>query len=77
MCVCVFQHLYATYIAQGAPRTISCSSSIQNDIHYRLDPPYEELFDLAEEYVLTVLFDAWTQTLSIDLTTFDKVKKKV
>lgn len=38
-----------------------------------MNPPFEELFDEAEEYVLGVLFDAWAEMLASDLTTFDKV----
>ena len=57
----------------GASKSIQCSTGIKDNIYYKLDPPFEELFDEAEEYVLSILFDAWTQMLSTDITTFSKV----
>ena len=38
-----------------------------------IDPPYEDLFDEAEEYALEVLFEAWSQMMVCDISTFDKV----
>ena len=61
---------------ESAPRSIQCSKQTQKDIHRHLVPPFEELFDAAEEYILEVLFAAWSQMIMLDLTAFDKVYKK-
>ena len=57
----------------GAPLSIKCNYEIKEAIQKRLDPPFEDLFDPAEESVLSVLFEAWIQILSSDNITFDKV----
>ncbi len=69
----LFQYLHAQYIVEGAPASIGCAEDIQDTIGRKLEPPFEELFDEAEEYVLTILFDAWSQTLVADISSFDKV----
>jgi hypothetical protein len=56
----------------GAPCSIQCKPHVQNQVHNKINPPFEELFDPVEEYALTVLFDAWSHSLCEDITTFDK-----
>ena len=58
---------------EGAPRCIGCTGTIRRDVESRLAPPFEDLFDQAEEHVLEVLYDAWTHMLTQDVTAFDKV----
>ena len=61
----------------GAPRSIRCTKETQKGIYLHLVPPFEELFDDAEEYTLEMLFAAWSQMVMLDLTAFDKVLTKV
>ena len=58
---------------KGAPQSVGCSQIISDDIHRKLDPPFEELFDAAEEHVLGLLYDAWIHSLSCDMGLFSKV----
>ena len=58
---------------EGSPLSIHCTKETQKDIYRHLTPPFEELFDEAEEYILEVLFAAWSQMIMLDLTAFDKV----
>jgi hypothetical protein len=69
------QNLFSLFIVPGAPKSIRCCPEIQNDIGAHLDPPFEELFDEAEEYILTILFEAWSQIVSLDQNTVDKVRR--
>ena len=61
------------YIVVGAPFSIQCNNDIKDYIYSHINPPFEELFDLAEEHILSVLFDAWSTLLSKDIVTFEKV----
>ena len=67
------QIVYSQYLVEGAPWPVQCHNDLCQAIYCRLDPPYEELFDDVEEYVLAVLYDAWSQMMITDVSTFDKV----
>ena len=67
------KYLYANHLVVGAPFSIQCEPSVRDKVFQKIDPPYEELFDPVEEYVLSVLYEAWTYSLSEDIATFDKV----
>ena len=67
------QEIHAANIVSVGRHSIRCSKAIRENVHAQLVPPYEELFDEAEEHALTVLFDAWSDMLEFDLSTFDKV----
>ncbi len=67
------QFVYAQFILEGAPHSINCPVTTQQEIFRRLSPPFEELFDSAEEYVLEVLFTAWSEMIISDLSAFGKV----
>ena len=69
----VFQRLMSKYIVVGAPFSIQCNNDIKDYIYSHINPPFEEPFDLAEEHILSVLFDAWSTLLSKDIVTFEKV----
>jgi len=53
--------------------SILCSKCDADDIHRKLDPPFEELFDKVEEYVLGVLYNAWESAMEADLLAYNKV----
>ncbi len=69
----VFQFIHAQFIVEAAPHGIQCSKDVRLEVQHHLSPPFEELFDPAEEYILEVLFEAWSQMIMVDLSTFDKV----
>ncbi|XP_074640881.1 regulator of G-protein signaling 22-like [Tubulanus polymorphus] len=68
------QAIYSRYVVDGADRPINCDPDVKKDIAQQILPPYEELFDRAEEYVLTVLHEAWQQINSVDSATFEKIE---
>ena len=68
-----WQSIYSLFIVYVGKYSIRCAKPIRDKIHRHLVPPFEELFDDAEEYSLNVLFEAWAQMLASDIGTFDKV----
>lgn len=67
------QVIYSRYIVVGGDRNIGCSHEVRCRIYRALQPPFEDLFDEAEEYSLTVLYVAWTQMINVDMKTYGKV----
>lgn len=57
----------------GAIHPICCSYEVAMDIYSHLDPPFEELFDEAEEHAISVLYEAWHMMLLTDQKTYNKV----
>ncbi|KAK6179499.1 hypothetical protein SNE40_011844 [Patella caerulea] len=68
------QAIYSKYIVTSSPCDIQCNNELRGDIYYHLSPPYEELFDEAEEYCLQVLYSAWIGNLKEDIRTYNKVE---
>uniref|UniRef100_A0A8C4SQ99 RGS domain-containing protein n=1 Tax=Erpetoichthys calabaricus TaxID=27687 RepID=A0A8C4SQ99_ERPCA len=68
------QFLYSTYIQFGGPMDIAVDLDSQYTMYQKLDPPFEDLFDIAEEYILTMLLIPWMQMLESDKTNFKKVE---
>ncbi|NXA18736.1 RGS22 protein, partial [Ibidorhyncha struthersii] len=68
------QFLYATYIAPSASMDIGLHQSKKNIIYQKIDPAFEDLFDLAEEYILTVLLEPWMKMVEADKYTYGKVE---
>ncbi|XP_078317128.1 regulator of G-protein signaling 22-like isoform X5 [Crassostrea virginica] len=66
--------IYSRYIVVGGDRNIGCSHEVRCQIYRALQPPFEDLFDEAEEYSLSVLFVAWTQMINVDMKTYGKVE---
>ena len=58
----------------GAFHPIGCSDEVARDIYSHLEPPFEELFDEAEEHAIAVLYEAWQIMLDTDQRTYNKVK---
>lgn len=42
-------------------------------IYQKIDPAFEDLFDAAEEYILTVLIEPWMKMMEEDKYTYGKV----
>ncbi|XP_073535721.1 regulator of G-protein signaling 22 isoform X2 [Phyllobates terribilis] len=68
------QLIFGTYLAPSASMDIGVEQNIRKEIYQRSDPPFEDLFDSAEEYVLTILLAAWTQMTELDRQSFEKVE---
>ncbi|NXN42728.1 RGS22 protein, partial [Rhinoptilus africanus] len=68
------QFLYATYIAPSASMDIGLHQSMKNIIYQKIDPAFEDLFDPAEEYILTVLLEPWMKMVEADKRTYGKVE---
>ncbi|NXE78205.1 RGS22 protein, partial [Cochlearius cochlearius] len=68
------QFLYATYIAPSASMDIGLHQSKKNMIYQKIDPAFEDLFDPAEEYILTVLLEPWMKMVEADKCTYGKVE---
>lgn len=52
---------------------IGVKQNIRKEIYQKLDPPFEDLFDSAEEYILTLLLSAWTLMTKSDRQAYGKV----
>ncbi|KAM9308443.1 regulator of G-protein signaling 22 [Gastrophryne carolinensis] len=68
------QYIFGTYLAPSAAMDIGAAQLIRNEIYEKLDPPFEDLFDSAEEYILTLLLAAWTQMTAADRQAYGKVE---
>ncbi|KAJ7397813.1 regulator of g-protein signaling 22 [Pitangus sulphuratus] len=68
------QFLYATYIAPSASMDIGLHQNKRNMIYQKMDPAFEDLFDPAEEYILTILLEPWMKMVEADKYTYGKVE---
>ncbi|XP_039383755.1 regulator of G-protein signaling 22 isoform X6 [Mauremys reevesii] len=68
------QFLYATYIAPSASMDIGLQQDKKNEIYQKTEPPYEDLFDPAEEYILTLLLVPWMKMVEVDKSIYGKVE---
>ncbi|XP_027548262.1 regulator of G-protein signaling 22 isoform X2 [Neopelma chrysocephalum] len=68
------QFLYATYIAPSASMDIGLHQNKRDMIYQKMDPAFEDLFDPAEEYILTILLEPWMEMVEADKYTYGKVE---
>ncbi|NWI90207.1 RGS22 protein, partial [Pitta sordida] len=68
------QYLYATYIAPSASMDIGLHQNKKNMIYQKIDPAFEDLFDPAEEYILTILLEPWMKMVEADKYASGKVE---
>ncbi|XP_039089791.1 regulator of G-protein signaling 22 isoform X2 [Hyaena hyaena] len=68
------QYLFATYIAPSATLDIGLQQEKKKEIYMRIQPPFEDLFDTAEEYILLLLLEPWTEMVKLDQVAFRKVE---
>ncbi|NXC25084.1 RGS22 protein, partial [Campylorhamphus procurvoides] len=68
------QFLYATYIAPSASMDIGLHQNKKDIIYQKIDPAFEDLFDPAEEYILTILLEPWMKMVEEDRHTYGKVE---
>lgn len=45
----------------------------KNMIYHKIDPAFEDLFDPAEEHILTILLEPWMKMVEADKYTYRKV----
>ncbi|XP_073749135.1 regulator of G-protein signaling 22 isoform X9 [Callorhinus ursinus] len=67
------QYLFATYIAPSATLDIGLQQEKKKEIYMKIQPPFEDLFDTAEEYILLLLLEPWTKMVKLDQVAFGKV----
>ncbi|XP_031214305.1 regulator of G-protein signaling 22 isoform X2 [Mastomys coucha] len=68
------QYLFATYIAPSASLDIGLDQEGKKDIYMKIQPPFEDLFDTAEEFILLSLLEPWTQMVMSDQVAYKKVE---
>ncbi|KAI8501602.1 GTPase activator [Branchiostoma belcheri] len=68
------QYIHSRFVVAASPEDIGCSQDIRNEVYKNIDPPFEELFDSAEEYILHVLVVPWQQMIEGDKHTYSKVE---
>ncbi|XP_066190229.1 regulator of G-protein signaling 22 [Sylvia atricapilla] len=68
------QFLYATYIAPSANMDIGLHQNKKNMIYHKIDPAFEDLFDPAEEHILSILLEPWMKMAEADKYTYRKVE---
>ncbi|XP_066547152.1 regulator of G-protein signaling 22 isoform X2 [Amia ocellicauda] len=68
------QLLYSTYVCHGAPLDTGVDLGSRRQIYDQLTPAFEELFDPAEEHVLSLLLEPWTQMTACERAAYEKVK---
>nr|XP_020770290.1 regulator of G-protein signaling 22 isoform X2 [Odocoileus virginianus texanus] len=68
------QYLFATYIAPSATLDIGLQQEKKREIYMKIQPPFEDLFDAAEEYILLLLLEPWTKMIKSDQVAYRKVE---
>ncbi|XP_024612342.1 regulator of G-protein signaling 22 [Neophocaena asiaeorientalis asiaeorientalis] len=68
------QYLFATYIAPSATLDIGLQQEKKKEIYVKIQPPFEDLFDTAEEYILLLLLEPWTKMVKSDQVAYRKVE---
>ncbi|KAM4580377.1 regulator of G-protein signaling 22 [Odontesthes bonariensis] len=67
------QLLSSTYIFSSARRSIDVDEEVRRDVHSKLLPAFEELFDEVEEHALSILLEPWTLLVNGDKEAFQQV----
>ncbi|XP_054564593.1 regulator of G-protein signaling 22 isoform X2 [Eptesicus fuscus] len=68
------QLLFATYVAPSATLDIGLQQQKKREIYMKIQPPFEDLFDTAEEYILLLLLEPWTKMVQLDQLAYRQVK---
>uniref|UniRef100_H0UXV6 Regulator of G-protein signaling 22 n=1 Tax=Cavia porcellus TaxID=10141 RepID=H0UXV6_CAVPO len=68
------QYLFATYVAPSATLDIGLQQEKKREIYMKIHPPFEDLFDTAEEYILLLLLEPWMKMVKSDQVTYRKVE---
>ena len=65
--------IFSTYIVGGSQQDIGLSLGNRKQIRSVINPPFDELFDAAEEYVLKLLIVPWNKMLGMDKESYKRV----
>ncbi|XP_054446113.1 regulator of G-protein signaling 22 [Pteronotus mesoamericanus] len=68
------QYLFATYVAPSATLDIGLQQEKKREIYMKIQPPFEDLFDTAEEYILLLLLEPWTMMVKSDQVAYRQVE---
>ncbi|XP_063113916.1 regulator of G-protein signaling 22 isoform X2 [Cavia porcellus] len=68
------KYLFATYVAPSATLDIGLQQEKKREIYMKIHPPFEDLFDTAEEYILLLLLEPWMKMVKSDQVTYRKVE---
>nr|KAF6426790.1 regulator of G protein signaling 22 [Molossus molossus] len=68
------QYLFATYVAPSATLDIGLQQENKKEIYMKMQPPFEDLFDTAEEYILLLLLEPWAKMVKSDQDAYRQVK---
>ncbi|XP_063525483.1 regulator of G-protein signaling 22 isoform X11 [Pongo pygmaeus] len=68
------KYLFATYVAPSATLDIGLQQEKKKEIYMKIQPPFEDLFDTAEEYILLLLLEPWTKMVKSDKIAYKKVE---
>ncbi|KAF6323649.1 regulator of G protein signaling 22 [Rhinolophus ferrumequinum] len=68
------QYLFATYVAPSATLDIGLQQEKKKEIYMKIQPPFEDLFDTAEEYILLLLLEPWTKMVKSDQVAYRQVE---
>ncbi|XP_056142931.1 regulator of G-protein signaling 22 [Lampris incognitus] len=67
------QLLYSTYLCCSARRRIGVHEETRREVYNRLIPAFEELFDEAEAYTLSLLLEPWALLMARDKEIYRRV----
>lgn len=73
MHVALLQLLHSRFIVIGSEEDIGCDNATRVAINRELNPPFEDLFDMAEDYALQTLYQVWSDMIIADNSNFEKV----
>ncbi|XP_060679974.1 regulator of G-protein signaling 22-like [Hemiscyllium ocellatum] len=68
------QFIFAKYIVDKSPEDVEIGVENKKIIYQELEPPFEELFDDVELYVLILLLVPWMHMIEMDMSKFRKVE---
>jgi len=65
--------IFSSYVVGGSSQDIGLSVGIRKQIRSVMTPPFDELFDAAEEHVLKLLIVPWNKMLGMDKESYKRV----
>ncbi|XP_071836453.1 regulator of G-protein signaling 22-like isoform X2 [Apostichopus japonicus] len=68
------QEIHSKFIVEGCFYSINCPQSIKSQVYREAIPPFEELFDGAEEHIFQVLVTPWSTMKELDKGLYDKIQ---
>ncbi|EDV23133.1 uncharacterized protein TRIADDRAFT_58106 [Trichoplax adhaerens] len=69
------KRIFSDYILPGSRFNIHCNEKLRKKVIKQLDPPYEDLFDNIEDFILRKLLPPWKNFLQFDKEELSKLPK--